>query len=385
MLKLIRPFVTVLTIAGLWPASAQEAGLWQFVRPDAKMLLGIDWRKTKASPAGDLFRKQFEQAGKDLSSPSMGLDFLEQVDHILLSANSDFSTVTAQGGSSPPPMLIALSGRIDRTKLNKLMAAGTGIERWRGVDLLIPPKSARSDAVIAVVSERLALMGDRPSVEQALAGQSSSADPALLGRARRMAAQSEIWVVANPVTGASAPAGAPGMKQLEDIESLDLGVSLRSGFGLRMNFGMKSAESAQAMALMTQMMAGMMVTNKQGGEDLLNLMRELKVNVEGANVALSLDMPLATLQRAVNEMRSGAPGLGQRSLESILGVGPPSRDRTIRTILEDGPAPEGTVRLPAAAPEPETRTIRIVGLEEGEREVKYPQPAPSKPAEKKKQ
>lgn len=371
--------VTIVAILFARPACAQDETLWRYARPDAKMLLGLDWRKAKSSPAAEMLKKQFRQAAVSSSGSPLGMEFLEQVDQVLLSTSGDMASLSGPGGKQQP-VVVALAGRIDRARLKKLMVDGVAVERWRGVDLLIPPKSAGSEAVMAIVSGSLALMGDRASVEQALSGEGGVRDAALLERARALASECEFWLAGTaPV---STPGSAdPAMKQLEDVESMDLGVSLRNGFGFRVNLGMKSPESAQAMALMTQMTAGMMVNSPQSGE-MAGLLRGMRVNVEGNRLSMAIDMPLSAFERALRNMQTAAGEMGARSLESLLGVGAPSGSRMIRTKIDEGPAPEGTVRIPAASPEPETRTIRIVGLEEGEREVKYQTPAP-KPEPKK--
>jgi hypothetical protein len=371
--------VTIVAILLAAPALAQDDILWRYARPDATMLLGLDWRKAKSSPAAEMLKKQFGQAAVSSSGSPLALEFLEQVDQVLLSTSGGVASLSGPGGKQAP-MVAAIAGRIDRARLKKLMVDGVAVERWRGVDLLIPPKSAGSEAVMAIVSGSLALMGDRASIEEALSGQGGVRDAALFERARALASECEFWLAGTAPP--SMPGSAdPAMKQLEDVESMDLGVSLRNGFGLRVNLGMKSPESAQAMALMTQMTAGMMVNTPQSGE-MAGILRGMKVNVEGNRLSMAIDMPLAAFERALRNVQSAAGEMGARSLESLIGAGAPSASRMIRTKIDEGPAPEGTVRIPAASPEPETRTIRIVGLEEGEREVKYQTPAP-KPEPKK--
>ena len=62
--------------------------------------------------------------------------------------------------------MVAVEGRVDRASMKKLMPAGTAVERFQGVDLFVPPKGQDTDMLLALVSDRVALIGDRDSIKR---------------------------------------------------------------------------------------------------------------------------------------------------------------------------------------------------------------------------
>ena len=52
-----------------------------------------------------------------------------------------------------------------RTEFKKLMPAGTALERFKGVDLFIPPRGKGEDMILAMVNERVVLIGGMIEIE----------------------------------------------------------------------------------------------------------------------------------------------------------------------------------------------------------------------------
>ena len=125
-------------------------------------------------------------------------------------------------------MVIAVEGRLDRAALKKSLPPGTAMERFKGIDLYVPPKSKVGEMLMAVLSDKQALFGDRNSIALVLEGQTGLGDALLAQRAAEMASRCEIWLVAAALGKPGAEGAGGAMKQLEDIESMDLGVTLRT-------------------------------------------------------------------------------------------------------------------------------------------------------------
>lgn len=358
------------------PASQPEAppDLWKYMHPGAKFIAGVDWLKVKNSPTGRMFSKQLAAQGAKFKSSGPGLAMFDQFERLLVSG------IQAAPGDAPgsAEVIVAAEGKLDRAALKKTMPAGTALERFKGIDLYVPPKSPQGEMLLAVVSDRLALFGDRASIAQALEQTSGAADQALVQRAAGMAAKCEIWMVAASLGKGAAEGGSPAMKQLEDIESMDLGIQLQRGLGLRANLITKSADSAKGLAMLAQLVTSMSMQKQQQTPEVAAIIRGLRVNVEGTAVRVSLDVPLAQLERGVIQAKASAQQMGQKTLESFLGMQPsgqlPPGLRPAVKGVKEVTVQGQTVTLPLPPPQPDvpkTRTIRIVGGDDGEKEVTY--------------
>ncbi len=259
------------------------------------------------------------------------------------------------------------------------MPAGTAIERFRGIDLFVPPTAKADEMVAGWVSETLMLMGDRDSIADVLDARSGIGDPSLLSRARQMETQHEFWMIADAPPYMAAGSGPGATQGIDDIRSMDMAISLRQGLGLKANFTMSDAEKAQGAAMLAQMFTAFPPSPNQQASALAAIAKNLSVKVEGAVIRANLNLSLAQLERAAVEVRAGLEGASRRSLESLVGVGrggslPPGSRPTLRAeSARSLPMPAPAAAVPA---QPAKRTIRIVGLDEGVKEVSYTSPAP---------
>lgn len=332
--------------------------LWNYTHPDAKVLIGIDWQRAKSSPAGQMIRRQLQATALPPVAAGKGLELFDSVQRILISAPGELS-----GNTGESPVLIALEGRLNPAALRKSMIPGTAVERFRGHDLLIPPRGQKQDLIACLVSDTLTLLGDRPSIELALAEPSGLRDGALRDRAQQMAFQSEIWMIADapPMKSAPGDAANPLAAGLNDLKTMDFGLSLAKGLGLRMNLEFPDAAAAQQMALGAQVLTSMMVGGPSTPPELAKIARALQVEQVGAKLKMTLDIPIDVLEKGVIQAKSGFAESGPAAIEGLLGIRP-------------APGPVAGVRAPAAPPvprEPVKRTIRIVGAEGGDKEITY--------------
>lgn len=75
------------------------------------------------------------------------------------------------------------------------------------------------------------------------------------------------------------------MKQLQDIEAIDLAISLAKGLGLKGVITSKDPASAQSLAMVTQLFATMAASDpKQADTEFGKIARSLKVSTEGKTV-----------------------------------------------------------------------------------------------------
>lgn len=358
-------------------APRPESDLWQYLQPEAKLLLGVDWRKAKLSPTGRMLTREFATQGAQFKASGGAWALFDQIERVVISTQPRVGDAAEQ----TPPIVVAVEGTIDRSQIKKLMPDGTAIERFKGVDLLVPPPTTKTDLMMAILNDRVALIGDRDSLMQAIEAPQGVKDSALLERARQLSAQCEIWAVSTVPPSQTPGIPAPAMKQLEDIEALDFGVSLQRGLGLRANLVTKTAESAKAMATFAQLIASM-ASQDQKNPEVSSLFKNMTVVAEGSEVKINLDIPLAQLERGVVTMKASAQSTGQKTLESLLGIGqsgklPPGLRPAARGYSQPAVAmSQPSEAAPARPAVPQKRTIKIVGLDDGDKEINYPSGTP---------
>lgn len=348
MMKRWSAVAVLVLAAGACPA--QEGDAWRWTHPDAKVVIGVDWKAAKETAVGQMLARKFAQGEVKDPKSNKGMEFLKSVDRILITAPALPEGPGAKAADGP--VLVYFEGLIDREKLKQTFAEGTGVERFRGLDLLVPPRrpgGAQASMVAALLGDTAALLGDRPSVERAIDGAAGMKDAALRARAAKLAGECEIYMVAAalPKARGKGPAG------LEDLQSMDLGVSLSDGLGLRLNMAFNDPEKARGMAMMAQLLTTMMMSNKQPEQaGLAGLAKRLNVEMQGANVLMRMDIPAVELERSLAQMGSGIEDVGRKAAASMLGgeagTGPKSAGKTV---------------------EPRRGTIRIYGMEGGTVEI----------------
>lgn len=355
--------------------NASEESIWRYLYPGTKSILGVDIQRAKNSPTGKMLARQWSQAG-GFKLTGNDLDILDSIDRVLISSNG----LPLRPGQKPP-FVIAIQGRLDRAVIQKMAPKGTAIQKFKGTDLFVPFNSRADDPLLALIDAQFALLGDRESLALVLDSQgASSADPEVTARAMQFASECEIFVVSREsLAGASGAEGAekaavPGLKQLEEIQSMDLGISLSQGLGLKGIITAKDPASAQGMAMMAQLFSTMVLNDpKQANSEFARIVRSLKVSTEGPVVNISIDVPLAQLEKGVMQFRASMKDAGQKSLESLIGVKPapgaipglrPAASPQLAQAAQEPPPPP----RPAV---PVKRTIKIVGLDSGDKEVSY--------------
>lgn len=295
--------------------AAGDAAPWRFVHPNAKALIGVNWRAMAASPLSATIRKQIP------GSQTEGMEFVEQLDRLLLS-----SPGPASAGQKDAPFLVLLEGRFNLVDLRQRAAEeGARDSAYKLVEVLSPRDA--SEPSIAILGPHEILLGDRQSVTMAIDRRNAlPGNNPLFERAAELAAANEIWAVfATPPRAVSADKFA-AMPFTADIESLEGGLSLKEG-GVRLRLNAKSPGAAKTLAANVQAMLNL-VASRNGAADAL---RDLDVAIDGASVRLALHV----------DPRQWAP-----------------------------PAP--AVAKAAAPPRPpERQVIRIYGLDEGVREIPF--------------
>lgn len=331
---------------------------WKLVLPEAKWILGVDWARARNSAAAQVLARQFQGAESRLEASGLGLQAVTSLERIIASGAS----LEMKDQEGPQGLLVAIEGAIDRAKLKKSLPPGTAVERFRGADLFVPPKAKPGEPLVALVGSRWMLVGDRSSLAVILSGRGGPADASLYGRAAELAMDGEIWLSVSEAALRQTGASAAG--PLEALRELDLLVSLQRGLRVQASLTGESPELARSLGAMLQ-------PASPARDGAVNAwFRYLEVATKGSTVSITLDLPAAELENAIGQAKASALALGQLALESALSGGGASALGGLRPAASS--PPETRPEPPRAAG---ARAIRIVGLDEGPKEILYTAPS----------
>jgi hypothetical protein len=339
---------------------------WRYSHPEAKALIGIEWSRILNSPIGQQVRQQMNEAGL----PKLeGMEFLDDVERVLISSPGN------QDGTpdDQPPAVIAVQGRFDFDKLRAMAAAKmTGSSSYGSVEILEQRRPGETPLSLALVNPATILLGDSDSVTAAIDHQ-LAADPAvasdpLFRRATELAATNDLWIVASASPADFSSKGIQPAPFLNDIESIEAGLSLQQGLGLQLNLGADSEESARNMAAGLQMMLGMFMASQGNRPGMPDLGEKLRVSADGSLVKVALSLDESELEQGFTQLKA--------SMMSPKGV--ESGDVDVRAAVRGSgewswaSSQTRPAQVQPASPQ-EKKVIRIYGLEEGAREVPFPE------------
>jgi hypothetical protein len=254
------------------------------------------------------------------------------------------------------PALLAMAAGDFPAAAVKQQAIQNGLHgiKYRGISLWLPPKPA--DLGIAQISEQLLLIGSLKTLEAAI-DNSSSAEARryspLLPRAARFSKIADLWVVASHLPDPLANRFVPLSGAAQSFEGF---ISLRYGLEVEawVDAGTPNAGPALAKSI------------RQAASGFPAFARDLQVTEEGGKVALMLqDTPeqFAASFGPAPEPAAAAPGA--KPIPNLVA-------KSETPALPTPPAP-----VPAAAPAEPAKpakplVIRIVGLDDGPREIPFP-------------
>jgi hypothetical protein len=344
-------------VAQCAPATTSLPTFWRYAHPEAKALIGVEWSRMVNSPFGERIRNEMKKTGVSMKD---GLEFLDDIERILISSPGNKSG----GANGQPPAVIAAQGRFDLDRLREVAKADGALSvSYRSVELLIPKERPASRMALALVNPQTILLGDRKSVEAAIdlhaaADPSLSATP-LYRRAAELAATNDLWVVAMTSPADFSTGNMAQSQLLNDVKSVEAGLSFRSGFGLQLNLGTKSEESARTLANGLQMMLALAVSGQDAQPGLAQLANKLQIAAESSQVKVALSISQGELEKGIGELRAAMTSPRKGSVD-VRGAARGS---------STWPPAQTAPREPAGPPA--KKVIRIYGLEDGPREIDF--------------
>src|SRR5262249_47323969 len=242
------PALMLLTAMEL-PAAEQAPGpaRWTILglaHPDAKLLVGLDWRRIVESPLGPAVQRQVRLGGH----PLLGfLDSIENLDRMLVSSPGN-----EDGGRSP--LLVVGEGRFSLPKIRAMAKAdGAVSKRYNDVELLAPANAAPHDLHFALLDSQTILCGDGISVKQAIdrwqRGENIANRNESFSRAQALSMTQQAWAVIREPGDSLASLGIAGTALAEQTESLEVGVSFSQTLNASLWIKAGSEEAAQTLSV----------------------------------------------------------------------------------------------------------------------------------------
>jgi hypothetical protein len=345
--------------ARVQPSNVQpDPAPWRFVHPNAKALIGIDWQRIRQTPVAAMIRDKWLNTGWAATVPGIGL--LDQVDRVLISSpGNEALQDTGDGAAVEPseaPLLIAVEGHFDATKVRRLFARlGSKPQAYNSFQVYRPQGRDSKDMAYVLFDAGTILFGDAPSVFAALDRNQFAApvpEPkpgSIVARGAELAATCELWLVLTSpdILSNDRLAGLfGGGEWLTDTQGFEAGVHLRSGLAADVTVRFASDAAAKQMATeMTRLTA--VVAKDKDNPRMQDIARRLKFSSDGPATKISLRL---TPQELATNMDAFAVSHKTPAVTST-------------------PATSVTPAAPVPA---RPGVIRIEGLDEGPREIPVP-------------
>jgi hypothetical protein len=339
-------------------ASAQsDTGLWRFVRPDAKALIGIDWARIRQSQAGALFREKVLNAGA-LPIPNVpGLELLDDIDRILISSPGNKSPED----SSQPPVLIAIHGHFDPAKVHQVFnRMGAKPQAYNSFQVYRPQGKESKDMAAVLFDGETILFGDAPSIFATLDRNQFGSTPPAPGSAVARAADKEanydFWIIMDATEIMSSDRVAAlfrGAEWASEARGFEAGVNLRSGLLADISVRFSSDATAKRMTMELSRVMNLAAKDKGTDAQVQDLAKKLKFSLDGTATKISLRLTQQELEKSARAFAASHKSSPQFSGNA----GPKGTFAPVLTPIPVAPKPA---------------VIRIEGLDDGPREIPYP-------------
>lgn len=312
----------------LSPLMTAQSADWRFADPGAQLIGGVDVHAVLDSP---LVKGALDQVAAKLGDAApmmqMRLSTVRGISQVYFSVTSRKDD--ADG-------LIMIKGTVDDAMLRGFLQ-GQAARKASSTQTIMDV--ARIDANTVLLGSQPLLL---PAVERMGRPAATTANP-LLARAKTLSAGNDFWI------GGALPE-VPGLAVIAGgIKGISLGVSLQQQIRFQLSLSMATAEMAKQMAAQMEKSANETLRSQAG----LDTKVETKVVGSTINIGSSVDTD-QLLKALAEKLKDGIP--------TPAGV-----------LAANGPQTAARSNAPAqpAAPQP-PKTIKILGLDEGPREVPFP-------------
>ena len=332
-------------------ALAADASLADLIMPDARVVLGIDIARLRSSPLLPSFSDGVRSANPEMQKlmQAAGFDPLRDLEQILFASPGT--------GKNPPALLIA-RGNFDAARLRSFAeAAGSKILDWKGVPILTDPE--KESGAFALL-DNMILAGNLDQIKAAIGrrGQGMVLNTEMAMRIADLGRRYDAWLVsiapvATMADNLPSDAKIDGINNLEMLRSIDqfsLGLSLNSDFTLAAELVAKNGKAAGKLADAIQMLLAMANESAKDQPAAMAALHNLKFGVDNNVVHFGVTVPMADVQKAVQEALNGQKG------KPVLTALRRTRAQEQPTVTGSGPILTEPAASAPEAPSPEVST-----------------------------
>lgn len=333
-----------------------DAGLWRFVHPNAKALIGIDVRAIRSSEIVGQLSAQMHglplAAGFPLQLAGFDIgpwrELIDSVDRVVVSSPGRDPADPKQ----EPPLLIAVAGHFAPVKLSHMfLKAGCKPQSFDSVTIYRPQDSANSDFGFVILNSQTLLIGDVKSLFAVIdrLQKTDTPAPAIVQRAHDLDTAYDFWAVLLMPPAAISGDRLPIGDLTGPIGGLQAGIAVRNGFEMEIQLNTNSPKDAKNIAAQCARIVHLAAKDHQARPELAGLDKKLKIVVDRSDVHFALRLNAGEVNRMAKAFRE------------VHG------SRAELQASANAPAPP----QPAAKPV-QRQVIRIEGLDDGPREIPYP-------------
>lgn len=328
-----------------------QSGL-PLIQPDAGLVFGIEWRKLLESPTGSALKEHLNkpelasvkeyQVFKDI--------FFDKLDSVVIGVPS----AGLKNGKQPPP-LVVVKGRFDLAPIRTaLLGKGANPEKYRTVELLLPPESGSKAAKpdnfrIALLDANTILCGDaaevRAAIDRVTTGRLLQSHKGTLEGVAELAAANDVWMVFTMPPSTTKDASNPMNQMLADVKGAQLGMSFGNGLAVRMNVRAKDSAAAAQVAKTIQGFIGMAALSGSQNPQSVEMLKKVQVAPEGSQVRIALTVDKSELEKIIQESQSIRTARQPAGRDVVTGTPEPAGRKTIRISGLDG----GPVEVPLSS------------------------------------
>jgi hypothetical protein len=345
-----------------------DATAWRFADPEAKALIGIDWARIRQSQAGTMIREKWLATGGAAGLP--GMELLDDVDRVLISSPG----INPLGDSAEAPILIAIQGHFDAAKVHQVFARlGAKPQSYNSFQVYRPQgHTAQGEAkntAWVLFDAGTILYGDARSVFAALdRNQFAASSPAsgpLFARAAELNAGYDFWVImdaAELVSNDQVAALFRGGEWAAEAQGFEAGVNLRTGLAADITVRFSSEAAAKHITAELTRLIGLVAKDKSRGSQMQEIAKKLKFNLDGSAAKIALRLSEQELEKSTAAYAASR----KEAAQAAVAVADPAPGLP--------PVPTSSPAAPAKAAPNKPAVIRIEGLDEGPREIPFPDP-----------
>jgi hypothetical protein len=272
---------------------------------------------------------------------------LHDVDSVLIASSAS----GLSKGASKPPVLVVVKGRFNVDQLRSLIPAKSqSVEKYRGVELLMPSANAPAPATkaapdqsrVAFLDANTILAGDRAELRAAIdrikTGKLSASKGGILAGIGELTAVNDLWMVVEIPASALKEVPPAAAQMFAGVKSTELGMSFGQGFGMQVNIRTKDDAAAQSMQQTLQGLLAMAAMSQSENPQSAEMIRKIRITSENARVKLALALDRAELEKFIKEMKPGGKPLAATTATTPATPHQQTGPKSIRiTGLDGGP------------------------------------------------